>query len=166
MEEQLKKLQICVYIIIALLLINTIALFASLKDPSEKEVTNTGNNESYSYDVSMFTEIDADGYMDALNGEELQVVYLGRPTCGYCIQFLPYLKQAQAEYGYTTLYIDTDEISNDDLTRVLETMGLELSTFGTPTIALVHNGEVVDMQIGYTEYSSFASLLENNGFTK
>lgn len=166
MEEQLKKLQICVYIIIALLLINTIALFASLKDPSEKEVTNTGNNESYSYDVSMFTEIDADGYMDALNGEELRVVYLGRPTCGYCIQFLPYLKQAQAEYGYTTLYIDTDEISNDDLTRVLETMGLELSTFGTPTIALVHNGEVVDMQIGYTEYSSFASLLENNGFTK
>ena len=166
MEGQLKKLQICVYIIIALLFIDTIALFASLKDPSEEEKVNTEGNESYSYDVSMFTEIDADGYMNALNGEELQVVYLGRPTCGYCIQFLPYLKQAQKEYSYKTLYIDTDKISNDDLTKVLETMGIELSSFGTPTVALIHNGKVVDMQIGYTEYSQFASLLEKNGFTK
>ena len=59
MEQQLKKLQVCVYIIIVLLFVNTIALFASLKDPSDT-TTDTESEETYEYDVSMFDEISAD----------------------------------------------------------------------------------------------------------
>lgn len=165
MEEQLKKLQVCVYIIIALLVVNTIALFASLKD-TDKVESSEGTGETYDYDASMFTEINADEYMDALNDEEAKVVYLGRSTCGFCIQFLPTLQQAQKDYGYTTLYVDTDKITNDDLTKIIGTMGIDITEFGTPTTAIVKNGKVIAKQIGYTDYATFTSLLEENGFTK
>ncbi len=168
MEERVRKLQACVYILIVLVFINTIMLIVSLGDPSDSKTATASNSEdeSYSYDTSMFKEISADEYFEELKKDELQVVYMGRPTCGYCIRFLPNLQQAQKEYGYTTLYIDTDEITSDDLTKVLSTMGLEISTFGTPTTVLIKNGEVIDKQIGYSEYSTFASMLEKNGFTK
>ena len=166
-EEKLRKLQNCAYIIIILLVVNTIALFISLGDP--KPNTNTSGSESeesYEYDVSMFKEVDKDGYMDAFNKDEINVVYLGRATCGYCVQFLPTLQEAQEDYGYKTLYIDIDKISNDDLTAILKTMDLDLDTFGTPTTAIVKNGKVLDTQIGYSDYDTFAAMLVENGLAK
>lgn len=166
-EEKLKKLQLCVYIIIALLLVNSIALFASLGDP--KTNTNTSGSdseESYEYDISMFKEVDKDGYMDVFNKDEINVVYLGRATCGYCVQFLPTLQKAQEDYGYKTLYIDTDKISNDDLIAILKTMDLDYDSFGTPTTAVVKNGKVLDTQIGYSDYETFVSMLIEQGIAK
>lgn len=166
-EEKLRKLQNCAYIIIILLVVNTIALFISLGDP--KPNTNTSGSESeesYEYDVSMFKEVDKDGYMDAFNKDEINVVYLGRATCGYCVQFLPTLQEAQETYDYKTLYIDTDKLSENDLKAILETMNLDFDTFGTPTTAIVKNGKVLDTQIGYSDYDTFAAMLVENGLAK
>ena len=167
MEQQLKKLQVCVYIIIALLLINTIALFASLKDPSDTSTETEETEETYNYDVSMFKTISADEFVEAYNGSELQVVYFGRSTCGYCVQFLPTLQQAQADYGYTTLYVDIEAIGSDGITKITELDSYLSETYGqTPSVVLVQNGQIVDYNLGYTDYESFASMLEVNGFTK
>ena len=168
-EKKLKNLQLLVGIVLVVLLFNTILLCIALKDPSESTTTTSNNSDStetYEYDVSMFNEVDLDEYKEELNKDELNVVYIGRSTCGYCVQFLPILQQAQADYNYTTLYVDTDKISNDDLTAILDTMEIDISTFGTPTTAILKNGEVIDVQIGYVDYSSFVSMLEENGFTK
>ncbi len=166
MEEQLKKLQVCAYIIIVLLLVNTIALFASLKDPSADAETSTNETEtSYDYDVSMFKTIDEDEFVNKYNGSELSVVYFGRATCGYCVQFLPVLQQAQSDYGYKTLYVDIEKVS--DSTKIINLDSFFASYYGsTPTVVLVKDGKVVDSQVGYTDYSTFASFLEDNGFTK
>lgn len=164
MEQQLKKLQVCAYIIIALLLVNTIALFASLKDPSEKKVEEE-NNESYDYDVSMFETISADEFEKAYNGSEVQVVYFGRATCGYCVQFLPVLQQAQSDYGYKTLYVDIDVIDSAGIEKITGLDSYLSETYGqTPSVVLVQNGKILDKQLGYTDYSTFASMLEKNGF--
>ena len=166
MEQQLKKLQVCAYIIIALLLINTIALFASLKDPNTNTETDTDETgTTYDYDVSMFTTIDEDEFVDTYNGSELSVVYFGRSTCGYCVQFLPVLQQAQSDYGYKTLYVDIEKVS--DSTKITNLDSFFESYYGlTPTVVLVKDGKVIDSQVGYTDYSTFASFLEDNGFTK
>lgn len=166
MEEQLKKLQVCVYIIIVLLLVNTIALFASLKDPSET-TSEDETGETYDYDVSMFDAISADEFEEAFNGSELQVVYFGRPTCGFCVQFLPVLQQAQADYGYTTLYVDIESVDSDGQAKITGLDSYLEETYGqTPNVVLVQNGQIVDYNLGYTDYSTFTSMLEENGFTK
>lgn len=166
MEEKLKKLQVCVYIIIGLLLVNTIALFAAIKDPVEKS-GNTEKEESSEYDVSMFTTIDADGFVEAFNGSEMSVVYFGRPTCGYCVQFLPVLQQAQADYEYKTLYVDISTISSDESKKITELDSFLSENYGsTPIVVLLKDGKIVDYQLGYTDYSTYAGMLEDNGFTK
>ena len=39
------------------------------------------------------------------------MIYIGRSTCGYCVQFVPVLTQVQKELGgYTTYYIDIAKI--------------------------------------------------------
>ena len=170
MEQQLKKLQICVYIIIGLLLVNTIALFAAVKDPSvenEKETPKEETESTGEYDVSMFTTIDADGVVNAFNDDEMSVVYFGRATCGYCVQFLPVLQQAQSEYGYKTKYVDISTISEDEITKITSLDSFFENYYGsTPIVVLLKDGKVVDYQLGYTDYSTFASMLENNGFEK
>lgn len=166
MEQQLKKLQVCVYIIIVLLFVNTIALFASLKDPNDT-TTDTESEETYEYDVSMFDEISADEFVEAYNGSDLKVVYFGRSTCAYCIQFLPILQQAQADYNYTTLYVDIEAIDSDGVSKITELDSYLEETYGqTPSVVLVQNGQIVDYNLGYTDYSTFVSMLEENGFTK
>lgn len=166
MEEKVKRIEVVIYIILVLVIINTIALFVSLKDKeSEEQVTIT--QEETEYDVSMFKTIDTNAFIDAYNGSELQVVYFGRSTCGYCVKMLPVLQQAQKEYGYKTLYVDitTVDSASQEKIKALDTFFDE--NYGrTPMIVLVKEGKIVDKQMGYTEYSSFAQLLENNGYNK
>lgn len=166
MEEKIKRLEICIYIILALLAINTIALFASLQDPKE-EKADAETTENTEYDVSMFDTITADEFVSAYNGNDVQVVYFGRSSCGYCVQFLPTLRQAQTTYGYKTLYVDIANIDEAGAGKITGLNDFLNETYGqTPLVAIVKNGEIVDYQLGYTDYSSFASLLEKNGFTK
>lgn len=167
MERQLKNLQIWIYVITGLLIFNTIILFISLKDPNNSTTPETESEESYDYDVSMFDTITADEFVEAYNGSEMKVVYFGRATCGFCVQFLPVLQQAQEEYGYTTLYVDISTIDADGESKISELNSYLSETYGqTPNVVIVQNGQIVDYNLGYTDYSTFASMLESNGFTK
>ena len=165
MEQQLKKLQISAYVIIALLIFNTIALLAAIKDPVTTSDNNTDTEQNYDYDVSMFKTVNADEFEEAFNGSELSVVYFGRATCGFCVQFLPVLQEAQEEYGYTTLYVDIDTINSDGKSKITGLDSYLSETYGqTPNVVLVKNGEIVDYSLGYVDYNTFASMLEENGF--
>lgn len=168
MEEKVKRIEVVIYIILVLVIINTIALFVSLKDTeSEEQITTTQEETETEYDVSMFKTIDTNAFIDAYNGSELQVVYFGRSTCGYCVKMLPVLQQAQKEYGYKTLYVDITTVDSASQAKIKALDTFFDENYGrTPMIVLVKEGKIVDKQMGYTEYSSFAQLLENNGYNK
>lgn len=179
MKEETKvlnKLLVCAYIIIALLAVNTIILFISNIDSNNERSSSsntsasTETETSSEYDVSMMNTVDMDGLLELFNSSETQVVYLGRATCGYCVQFLPTLQQAQSDYGYTTNYLDITTVSDSDVTRLLEKdndEGFLAENYGaTPMVFLVKDGKMVDTWVGYSEYDSFAQFLENNGFKK
>lgn len=164
-ESKLKRIEALIYVIIIVLVVDTIVLFAQAQD---KEVTETTTEETETeYDVSMFQSINADEFVDAYNGSELKVVYFGRSTCGYCIQFLPVLQQAQKDYDYKTLYVDITTINSDGVNKIGQLDTFFSENYGrTPMVVLVKDGNIIDKQLGYTDYSTFASLLEKNGFTK
>ncbi len=169
MENKLKKIETLIYVIIVILAIDTVALFASLRDTST-DASSKGNSETETeteYDVSMFKTINADEFIDAYNGSELQVVYFGRATCSFCVKFLPSLQQAQKEYGYKTLYVDITTVDSEAQQKLTSLNDYISENYGrTPMILLVKDGQIVASQMGYTEYSTFAKLLEDNGFTK
>lgn len=171
MEEILNKILKCLYVLIVIMIINTILLIAGISgngSSSNDDTQTTTEEENIEYDVSMFNAIDADGLVSAFNSSDMQVIYMGRSSCGYCVQFLPTLQQAQSEFGYTTLYLDITTVSEGDLTKII---ALDEEFFNeyygsTPLTLLVKDGKIVDSQVGYSDYDTFASLLTKNGFTK
>ena len=169
-KELMNKILKCLYVLIGLLLINTIIMIAVNgnvnKDDSESSDTDTEENTEY--DVSMFTSIDADGVVDAFSSSETKVIYMGRSTCGYCVQFLPNLQKAQEEYDYETLYLDISTVDSDGQSKIvnLDEEFFNENYGATPTVLLVKYNKIVDSHIGYSEYDDYASFLEKNGFSK
>ena len=178
MEKNLSKILVCLYIIVAILLVNTIVLIvsngsidtSSLSDNASNSNGNSESAENTEYDVSMFDEITTDDLEDVANSDTPQVVYIGRSTCGYCVQFLPSLQKAQSEYGYTTKYLDLTKITEDGEKELLtydnDDKELEENYGATPQVLIFKDGELVDVSIGYLEYDALASFLEENGISK
>ena len=171
-KDLLKKLLTCAYIVIALLAVNTIISLtqSSVSSESSESTEKTGTEENIEYDVSMFDTVDSNKVVDLFDSEKTQVIYIGRSTCGYCVQFLPVLQKAQEDYGYTTKYLDittvTTEGQNALLAKDNDEKFLETNYGATPVVLLVKDGKLVDGWVGYAEYDTFASFLEENGFKK
>lgn len=169
MENNMNKILKLLYVIIALLVLNTIILVApNIKITADKATEKT--NETTEYDVSMFKQVSGTEAVEAFGSSDVQVLYLGRETCGYCVKFLPTLQKAQKEYGYKTLYLDITTVTSDEQSALLEKdndEGFLQENYGaTPMVLLVKDGKMVDTWVGYNDYDSFAQFLEKNGFKK
>ena len=96
----------------------------------------------------------------AFNGSENKLVYIGSSTCGYCQLLNPSLEDMKERYQFDYLYIDAAEISSGYIKKILAK--LELSSLGTPYLAVVSNGKVVDTQNGYSDYDITFEFLQDN----
>lgn len=175
MQEILKKILTCLYVVIALLAIITIVLFTSnIKITNDKtsneNVQEETTNEENDYDVSMFKSVDAEEAISLFDSEKTEVIYIGRSTCGYCVKFLPVLQKAQKEFGYKTNYLDITTVTEDQHSKLLEKDNdekfLEENFGSTPMVLLVKDGKIVEGWVGYAEYDNFAQYLTRNGFEK
>ena len=161
------------YALIALIVISAltfITIFINVTDFSSTSSTESTEEVSGEYDVSMFTELTTSDALKKISVGSKYVVYIGRSTCGYCIQFLPNLQKAQEEYGYQTIYIDLEKMTSDDQTNILTVDNDEKyisENLGyTPMVLVFEDGKLKNGWVGYAEYDSFASFLEDNGFSK
>lgn len=164
-SEIFSKMLHCLYVIIAILVLNSILLTISLGSTGSKD-NNTGSDEQEKlpYDVSQFKEMTTNQAMEAIQSSELQVIYIGRSGCGYCRAYVPLLTQAQKAYGFTTIYIDTDKLTNADSEKWMALDEYVEQSFGrTPLTILAANGQFVDGQLGYMDYDTLKAFLEKNG---
>ena len=179
-QIMLKKILMCAYIIIALIVINTVILIC-------KGNITTGNNSSTSteqsseYDVSMMESVDLNTMLnDVFKRKDIQVVYMGRSTCSHCVSFLPTLQKAQNELNYTTVYLHIEKVDSDsddfktfisklDKKYTMNVNGEDKTdTYGsfygyTPAVFLYKDGKMIDGKIGELEYDDFVKWLNDNG---
>lgn len=95
------------------------------------------------------------------NDSENKLVYLGSSTCGYCSLLNPSLQDMASRYEFDYLYIDINEMSSSYVRKVINDLGL--TKVGTPYLAIVSNGKVVDTQDGYDDYNVVFEFLQDNG---
>lgn len=144
--------------------VNNINSYYSDDKVVELDNDNT-DSTSADYDVSMFKSIDADEFIDMFDKDDdkIRFVYTGRETCSYCVAFLPALQQSIEDYDYTLYYLDTTGVTEDAYNEIVEfDSDLEESFMSTPMVYAIKNGEVVDYNNGYTEYSTYVEFLEDN----
>lgn len=175
-KNSLSKILTVLYVIAALIFINTVVLVVvnndkfTNKNTSMQEGTgnNTGNepsntgNETVEYDVSSFKEINVDEFVNAYNGSELQVIYVGRETCGHCVNYVPVLKQVQEALGFTPLYLDITTVDQAGAEKIYALNSEYFSeNFGyTPMTLVVKNGEIVDETVGAMQYDATYEFLK------
>ncbi len=162
------KMLVCLYIIIALLALNIIISAIKGSNNSSSNETNkktTNTTEAIAdYDVSSFKAINTDEFIDAFNGDETKLIYLGRPDCGYCIKFVPVLTEVQNKYKFQTLYLDINTVSQDDVNRIIALdndffTGKDTAYGYTPMTLIVKDGQIMDSQIGHSSASTLEALV-------
>lgn len=182
MEEKVNKLSSKVNFLIFLVIISLFLNIMILGGGASHDVVNDDPTQDLVYDVSDFKEITA-ADIASFDKNEFNVIYIGRSTCGFCVQMIPILKQAQKDYGYTTKYIDiakiidfstspaviTDEEAFNTLSGLKTAKDQEgvMAEFGsTPMMLIMKNNKIVASQVGYSDYETFAKVLEKGGLTK
>lgn len=172
MKEELVVLKGIKKILLAILIVLTVLVLVLLtnainnngESSKSADTKQEETEENTEYDVSMFEEVDTSAFKEAFNSSELGIIYIGRPTCGYCVKFLPVLQQAQSELGYTTKYLDIEKVSEDEANEIKDMDDFLEENYGTtPLVILVKDGKLVDGHIGYAEYETFKEFLTNNG---
>ena len=89
-----------------------------------------------------------------------QLIYIGSPTCSYCQQFSPVLKEITKTYDLKYEYLNVSEVSDGTLTKLLNKLGTDSST---PQVVIVKEGKVINNQQGYTDRDGFFEFLQDNG---
>ena len=98
-----------------------------------------------------------------MDSKKPQIIYLSKPTCYYCNLIEPITSSLKEEFNLDYFHINTGDLSNSELLKVLEIIGIDVDTFGTPYIAVVQDGKIVGQHIGYTDENVLFDLFKEYG---
>ena len=134
---------------LAVSVIAVIGLIIGMVVTGDKKVTNKNKNSG---------EI-LDSFYKYMGKKDETVIYYGSSTCSYCSLQTPIMKQIKEDYKMDYLYIDASKLAKDDQKEILKVLDVEGST---PTIAVVKNDDVVDVNVGYMDGKTTVEFLKKN----
>lgn len=100
-----------------------------------------------------------DNFYKYMGKKKETVIYYGSSTCSYCSLQTPIMKQIKEDYKIDYLYVDASKLSKDDQKEILKVLDIEGST---PTIAVVKDDDVVDVNVGYMDGKDTVEFLKKN----
>lgn len=99
-------------------------------------------------------------FENAFNGNDKTLVYIGKTGCSWCGLMDPSIKEMKDRYHFDYLYVNLKELGNNYTSQMIKKLGLE--KIGTPYLAVVQNGKVVDAQSGYVDYDKLFEFAQKN----
>lgn len=114
----------------------------------------SGNNKETKASSSIISE-----FNEKMKSKTKQVIYFGSATCGYCKLQTPIMKQLKSDYKLSYYYIDASKLNSKDKDKILKALEIEGST---PTIAIVKNNKIIDVNVGYMEGKEAVEFFKKN----
>ena len=169
-ELVIKTLKICGIVVLVGLIIGLafgVSKMNGSTSNNKKQTTTVSSSSSVELEEAGFNEVTIDEYLKLVNSSEKSIILVARPTCYYCQQFTPVLKQAMEDMNLTINYINTDNLSSDDWTSFQDSLDyLKDEEWGTPLTMIVQDGKLVDKNSGYVELDAIKDFFTSNGFGK
>ncbi len=132
--------------------------------PSNNNTTSTTPEEIPEDEQGEYQLIGLDEYVSLKEGSELSIIYVARPTCGWCQQEGPFLRNVIYKYDAKVNYLNTDNLTKDEHSEFTKSLAEDDSYFekgyGTPLILLVQDGKIVDKLPGYHEQDDIISFFK------
>lgn len=135
------------------------------KSLSLTEITCDNETDNIEQDAdSKLNKVSCNGYEQLVKEEKDNLILIARPTCGYCVKFVPVLEEIIDEYDITINYFDIDTLTDNENKQFYNSSSLfSGNEFGTPTLIITNNNEIKKYSIGYKEKDSAISWLKENG---
>lgn len=130
-----------------LIIISTAVLIIAL-------VFITGNNK----DSSHLKTINSQQFEEHIKSEDHIWVYIGRPTCPMCEEFLPVLTHVLKEQDQQMYYYNTDEAKEENGQKMMNILN-RLEVDAVPTMIYFEQGKMKKKIVGYQDEDSLAKLL-------
>ena len=174
-KETVEKVKNTTIVVLVLIIVFGASYFTSeLKEcdngGSTTTTSSTNNSSNDSSDISEdeqgdLNEIDIDEYLDLLKGDEASIIYVARPTCHYCQEMEPIVKNIVYEYGVTVNYLNTDELDDEGQAEFIKSDDYfeEKGGYGTPMLIVVKDDEFVDVLEGLTDKDTAVNFFKDNG---
>ena len=176
-EKSNNKLMIIVAIIIVVLLVGVCFLAGNKENDKNSTVTNEDVNtimsnlqkESEAVTDEQKGEfgatINVSDYINLLNTEgEASLVWVARPTCGYCQLTSPVIQKLIKDFSIYISYLNTDEFSENDSSTFVNSDEKFKEGFGTPMLLLVGDGKILDYVDGATDTAHYIEFLKTYKF--
>ena len=110
-------------------------------------------------------EIDAGDYINLMNTEgQASLVWVARPTCGYCQLATPVIQKIIKDYSIYISSLNTDNFSEEDTNLFVNSDERFKEGFGTPMLLLVGDGKILDMIDGATDTAHYLDFLKTYKF--
>ena len=151
-----EKIQSVIIVILSLIIVFGLAFVVP-------ELKNCGSCENKEASI---TEIKMAEYRELVKEDEVSLIYLASPTCGYCAQQQPIMQELVAKYDVPVNYLNTSQMTTEDVEEVYNLYGpTQEATYGqeglrTPTMLIVKDGKLLDMNLGYMELEELVSWLQ------
>ena len=174
-KDTIEKVKNTTIVVLVLIIVFGASYFTSeLKEcdngGSTTTTSSTNNSSNDSSDISEdeqgdLNEIDIDEYLDLLKGDEASIIYVARPTCHYCQQMEPIVRNIVYEYGITVNYLNTDELDDEGQADFIKSNDYfdEKGGYGTPMLIVVKDDEFVDVLEGLTDKDTAVNFFKDNG---
>ena len=178
-KENLEKIKNVTIVVLILIIVFGASYFTSeLQQCNNGESTTSSDTDSSTTTTSDtssssdipedeqgdLTDIDIDEYLDLKEGDEASIIYIARPTCHYCQEMEPIVRNIVYEYGVEVNYLNTDELDDDGQAKLVKSDDYFSEGYGTPLLLVVKDDEIVDIQEGLTDKDTTVNFLKDNGF--
>lgn len=179
-KENVEKLKSATIVVLILIIVFGASYFTSELQEcdnggSSTTTSSTNNSSNDSSDSSStsdipedeqgeLNDIDIDEYLDLKEGSDASIIYIARPTCHYCQEMEPIVRNIVYEYGVEINYLNTDELDDDGQAKLIESDDHFSEGYGTPLLLVVQNDEIVDIQEGLSTKDTTVNFFRDNGF--
>lgn len=127
-----------------------------------KEFSCSDVSENQENDTKL-NKISCQQYQDITKSKDNNLILIARPTCSYCLKFIPILEEIIEEYGINVNYFNTDALSEAEVSNFYNSAELFKSReFGTPSMIITNNGKIVKYSIGYKEKDEAVKWLKDS----
>ena len=179
-KENVEKLKSATIVVLILIIVFGASYFTSELQEcdnggSSTTTSSTNNSSNDSSDSSStsdipedeqgeLNDIDIDEYLELKEGSDASIIYIARPTCHYCQEMEPIVRNIVYEYGVEINYLNTDELDDDGQAKLIESDDYFSEGYGTPLLLVVQNDEIVDIQEGLSTKDTTVNFFRDNGF--
>ncbi len=168
-------------IIVLILIIVFGASFMATKvgdDSNKKDQADTTMNDTTTIDTSSKAQeesasikeeeqkelesINVERYLELKEKSNPSIIYIARPTCHYCEIQGPIIKNIAYEKDLTIYYLNTDEMSAEDSSKLIKSDDTFKDGFGTPCTIVVGEDKILGKSEGLTDKETMIEFFKSN----